>query len=571
MAPDTGSEDRQQVVVVTGGGAGIGAAIAEAVGRSGAYVVTVDPGVTVDGQGHDDAPAESTAGRIVAAGGAARASSASVTDADAVDALFRGLVDELGGLDAVINVAGISRPSGFAEGDEQAWESVLRVHLDGYLNVLRSALPIMAAAGRGRILGVTSGSGWRPANAGAYSCAKRAVAALTWQLGRVAPPGVTVNALSPIAATRMVTSGLRQQAPADAADAADTADTAGDQSQTGGLSLAIAAMPSPEQIGPVGAYLASEAFAWSTGNIMFSNGSEVARIVPPRELEVLRTGDVADLAHVLDVALPAAFAPAEAAQETNGASNGRFEHVFTEGASTGERATGTRTCLVVTDDGGWDVGLRDALTARGVEVAGLDGAPATDFVGAAAQLARAAQDAEGLDAVVLARTGSVSSHADAAWERALDEHSAIVDSILSDVAWVRAVSDHARTAGRPMRIITAVDATTAGGRSRAQAAAQLSRAAHLVADIEADAFAIGVETDADAARSTVGALAAHLVGDDDAGALSGAELVVTADWLGLRSHPHPEASISFGGPEVPSWVDPTLRALLQGTSERSGA
>ena len=95
----------------------------------------------------------------MAAGGAARASNASVTDAAAIDALFTGLVDELGGLDAVINVAGISRASGFAEGDEDAWASVLSVHLDGYLNVLRSALPIMTAAGRGRILGVTSGSG----------------------------------------------------------------------------------------------------------------------------------------------------------------------------------------------------------------------------------------------------------------------------------------------------------------------------------------------------------------------------------------------------------------------------
>src|SRR5215510_13918302 len=93
MAEDTNSRDRRQVVVVTGGGAGIGAAIAEAVGRSGAYVVTVDPGVTVDGLGQDDAPAATTADRIVAAGGAARASNASVTDAAAIDALFHGLVD----------------------------------------------------------------------------------------------------------------------------------------------------------------------------------------------------------------------------------------------------------------------------------------------------------------------------------------------------------------------------------------------------------------------------------------------------------------------------------------------
>ncbi len=137
MAADSNAADRRRIVVVTGGGAGIGAAIAEAIGRSGAYVVTVDPGVTVDGLGQEQGPAETTADRIVAAGGAARASNTSVTDAAAIDALFAGLVHEFGGLDAVINVAGISRPSGFAEGDEQAWSSVLSVHLDGYLNVLR--------------------------------------------------------------------------------------------------------------------------------------------------------------------------------------------------------------------------------------------------------------------------------------------------------------------------------------------------------------------------------------------------------------------------------------------------
>ena len=57
------------------------------------------------------------------------------------------LVDEFGALDAVVNVAGISRPTGFASGAEDDWRAVLDVHLNGYLNVLRAALPIMAAAG----------------------------------------------------------------------------------------------------------------------------------------------------------------------------------------------------------------------------------------------------------------------------------------------------------------------------------------------------------------------------------------------------------------------------------------
>jgi NAD(P)-dependent dehydrogenase (short-subunit alcohol dehydrogenase family) len=561
LAADSNAADRQQVVVVTGGGAGIGAAIAEAVGRTGAYVVTVDPGVTVDGLAQDQAPAETTADRIVSAGGAARASNASVTDAAAIDGLFTGLVDEFGGLDAVINVAGISRPTGFAEGDESAWASVLSVHLDGYLNVLRSALPIMTAAGRGRILGVTSGSGWRPANAGAYSCAKRAVAALTWQLGKAAPAGVTVNALSPIAATRMVTSGLRQQA------------SAGDQNQTGGVSLALASMPSPEQLGPVGAYLGSDAFSWSSGNIIFSNGSEVAPIAPPRLLEAARTTDVTAFAHALDTIIPAAFVPAEAAQATNGASNGRFAGVFDETAPTpGAVTSGARSCLIVTDDPRWESALRDALASRGVKSIGIgSGAPATDFAGAAEQVGQAARDAGGIDAVVVARAGSGSSGAGDAWQQVLEEHAGITDAIRSDVAWVRAVSDHAGESGRRMRIATVTDATTSGGRSRAQAAAQLSRAAHLVAEVRTDAFAIGVETEADARYSTVGELVGYLVGTDDAAAMSGAELVATAEWIGLRSHPHPEASISFGGPELPSWVDGTLRGLVSDSRQRSGA
>jgi hypothetical protein len=361
----------------------------------------------------------------------------------------------------------------------------------------------------------------------------------------------------------MVTSGLRQQAPAS---------SAGDQSQTGGLSLAIAAMPSPEQIGPVGAYLASDAFAWSTGNIIFSNGSEVAQILPPRALEVARTTDVADLAHALDVVILAAFAPAEAAQETNGASNGRFERAFDETSTEVGEQAGARSCLVVADDPHLEPGLRDALASRGVKVVGIaSGTAATDFVGAAEQLAQAARAADGIDAVVVARTGSGSSGSGASWEQVLAEHAGIVDAIRSDVAWVRAVSDHARESGRAMRVVTVTDATTSGGRSRAQAAAQLSRAAHLVPDIETDAFAISVETDAQSRSSSVGELVAHLVGADGTGALSGAELVVDAEWIGLRSHPHPDASISFGGPELPRWVDATLRTIVQGASAGSGA
>ena len=90
----------------------------------------------------------------------------------------------------------------------------------------------------------------------------------------------------------------------------------------------------------------------------------------------------------LDTVIPAAFVPAEAAQETNGASNGRFAGVFDESAPTpGPGASGARSCLVVTDDTRWESALCDALASRGVKCVGIGSAPpATDFAGAAEQL-----------------------------------------------------------------------------------------------------------------------------------------------------------------------------------------
>ena len=539
-----------RVVVVTGGGAGIGAGIAEELGRRGAFVVTMDPLVTLDGAEQLPAPEETTAGRIVAAGGSAHASSVSVTDADAVHDLFAGLVRDHGRLDAVINVAGITRQTSFASGTEEDWRSVLSVHLDGYRNVLEAALPIMAAAGHGRILGVTSGSGWRAADAGAYSAAKRAVAALTWQLGRVAPPGVVVNAISPIAVTRMVTAALERARAASGGGP-------GSGSATGGLSLG--SMPEPEHLGPLGAHLVGEDFSWCTGRAIFAGGSEVAVIDQPRLLEVVRTDDVASLAGVLEAVAPA-WARAEADQASGGGSNPRFGALFDEPPAD-IPATAVASCAIVTDRPALASNVTAALGARAVRCHTVaPGDVGSGVAGATDALASAAERLGPLDAVVVGVAGrSPATGAASEWERVLAEHENIVAELHADAAWTRATADHAARTDRPLRLVTLTDATTSGGRSRAQASAQLSRSARKTTQEQVVAFAISVE----AADEPVGELAAHLLCSQGSPGLSGAELVAARGWFGLRSHPHPGGSISFGGPALPAWFDDALREIVE--------
>ncbi len=548
---------RQRVAVVTGGGGGIGAGVAEELGRGVGSSSPSTPLVTLDGAERLPEPEETTAGRIVAAGGAARATSVSVTDAEAVAGLFRDLADEHGGLDAVVNVAGITRQTFFGQGTEEDWLAVLTVHLGGYLNVLNAALPLMAAAGHGRVLGVTSGSGWRAADAGAYSCAKRAVAALTWQLGRQAPPGVTVNAMSPIAATRMV------------AAAVERARQAGRTGGGGGLSLQ--GMPGPEDLGPFGAYLVDDRFRWCSGQVLFAGGPEVALVEEPRLLEVVRSDQVASLARVLDAVVPRAFATAEAGQTSSGATNPRFGPIFDEPApdeadradseAGGPGGTPVRSCAVITDRPALAVPLTAALEARSiachrVEVAG-------GFDDAAGALRTAVEGAGPVDAVVVALGGGgATSSATEGWARVLAEHDGTVEQLHRDAAWARAAADHATEAGRPVQLVTLTDAVTAGGRSRAQASAQQARVAKGATGGRVTAFSVSVEASEERAGPPVGALVAHLLGHPEAAALAGAELVAGAGWLGLRSHPRPIGAVTYGGPAVPDWLDATLREVV---------
>ena len=536
--------DRQRVAVVTGGGGGIGAALAQELGRSGWFVVTVDPLVALDGSVVTAPAEETTADRVIAAGGSAMASSASVTDRAALVDLFGQLVATHGGIDGVINVAGITRQTGFAHGSADDWRAVLEVHLGGFLNILHAALPHMAAQGRGSVLGVTSGSGWRAANAGAYSCAKRVVASLVWQLGRQLPPGVTINAISPIAATRMV---------AAAAERARKAGTSGG----GGLSL-FESMPKPEELAPLGSHLVDDGFRWCTGRVFFAGGSEVAVIDQPRLIEVVRTEADVAVTQILGATVPKAFVPAEARQISEGGSNPRFAALYEPSAPAPPASTGIRACLVV-GDGAWAGSVADALEACSVTCHRV--APGHGFPDAGAGWRGIADEHGPLDAIVLVREPEAppSPAAGPEWEQTLAAHAGMVRWLEDDAAWARAAADHAKETARAVRFVSLIGATHAGGRSRAQAAAQLARSAAESTAHRVCALSVSVEG---SEVGTLGQVGAYLATADEASGLAGAELVLGRDWFGLRSHPRPLGSITYGGPDLPYWFDDAIGDMV---------
>ncbi|MFJ9150708.1 SDR family oxidoreductase [Streptomyces sp. NPDC102270] len=200
-----------RIAVVTGAGNGIGRAHALAFAAHGAKVVVNDLGGGRDGGGASAGPAQSVVDEIVAAGGEAVANTDDISTWEGAGRLVQQAVDTYGGLDVLVNNAGILRDRMIVSMTERDWDSVIAVHLKGSFATLHHAAAYWrerAKSGHGndaRVINTTSPSGifGNPGQSN-YGSAKAGLASLTLiAAAELARYGVTVNAIAPTALTRL--------------------------------------------------------------------------------------------------------------------------------------------------------------------------------------------------------------------------------------------------------------------------------------------------------------------------------------------------------------------------------
>ncbi len=250
-----------RVAIVTGAGRGIGREHALLLAREGAAVVVNDLGGSRDGEGVDAGPAHDVVAEIVAAGGQAVANGDDVSDFAGAAAMVEQAISVFGGLDVVVNNAGILRDRMLVNMTEAEWDAVIKVHLKGTFGPSHHAARYWrdrAKAGQAndaRIINTTSVSGiyGNPGQTN-YGSAKAGIAAFTFiaslELERY---GITVNAVAPAALTRLTEDlGMGQASPE------------------------MADMMSPRWIAPLVCWLASPASAHVTGRVIESSGGVLA-------------------------------------------------------------------------------------------------------------------------------------------------------------------------------------------------------------------------------------------------------------------------------------------------------
>jgi NAD(P)-dependent dehydrogenase (short-subunit alcohol dehydrogenase family) len=251
-----------RVAIVTGAGRGLGRAHALELARQGAKVVVNDLGAAADGVGASSDPANEVVALIEQMGGQAVANGDDVADFEGARRMVQQAIDTFGGLDVLVNNAGFLRDRMLVNTGEEEWDAVIRVHLKGHFAPLRHASAYWRAEAKqgrtraARVVHTSSGAGLQGSVGQAtYTAAKAGIAGLTLvaaqELGRY---GVTVNAIAPVARTRMTEEVFAETMarPDSGFDAVD-----------------------PANVSPIVAWLASEDSADVTGRVIEIEGGRI--------------------------------------------------------------------------------------------------------------------------------------------------------------------------------------------------------------------------------------------------------------------------------------------------------
>ena len=179
-----------RVAVVTGGGRGIGAAVAHGLAAAGARVVV---------SARSEGQIEGVARELAEAGAEARAIACDVTDPESVDRLLGAAEEAFGAVEILVNNAGVSSSAPLRAVDLEEWNRLIAVNATGTFLCTRAFVPGMIAAGWGRVVNIASVAGRAgAAYVSAYAASKHAVIGFTRSVAaEVAAKGVTVNAIGP--------------------------------------------------------------------------------------------------------------------------------------------------------------------------------------------------------------------------------------------------------------------------------------------------------------------------------------------------------------------------------------
>jgi NAD(P)-dependent dehydrogenase (short-subunit alcohol dehydrogenase family) len=280
-----------KTAIVTGSGRGIGRGIALKMAEEGANVIVVDPGVNMDGTGSDAGPAQQVVDEIKGKGGSAIACLEAVGTMEAGERIVQMALDNFQKLDIVVNVAGILRDRMIFNMSPEEWDAVIQTHLKGTFSTVKPASILFRQQRSGRIINFCSITG----NVGAagqanYGAAKGGIAGMTRVVARdLGRYGVTVNAISPSAATRM-TATIANRPPA--AQGARPPGAGGPPPGAGGPGgpppgppaggppggSAQRRMNEPEHVAPMVTYLATD-HAWNINGQIFAVGGGTVSVL----------------------------------------------------------------------------------------------------------------------------------------------------------------------------------------------------------------------------------------------------------------------------------------------------